>query len=247
MKQAIICSVSNNDVERNYCYLPLILLESIQATNPDTDVYCGILTDMPPEKEVIKELENRCNVVVDPKYKATGHRDYNMRVSTCDYFSNLLSRYDQLVYCDIDAVFTNKFTFKLPEHSFLHDTWPTWVQEEVEGYVPEFHTFPWLSIVNDSNRFVYADSNPKAFIENVKNSGLTLVPNDFTTYYSWRPYRPEHLAFHYDGFNYCGYAHKLMLLPFWSRLEPIVFKYFSFSDIKLNYWERRIKDNIRPL
>lgn len=241
INQAFIFSVSGNDAEHNYDYMSLILTESIAATNPGADVYCGVLTDHQPDTQLIKELETRCNVVVDPKFKVTGHRDYCMRPATCDYFSYLLKKYDQLVYIDIDAVISNRFTYQLPENSFLHERWTDFIFMEVEKCIPEFHTFPWLSIVNESNKHVYKEHDPVRFMEGVRTSGLTLVPNDFTTIYYYRPYKPEHLAFHYDGFNYCGYAYKLSLLPFWDKLRPIVMKYFNFDRIKVNYWERRLR------
>lgn len=249
MRQAFIFSVSDNDVEHNYCHLSLLLLESLAATNPGADVYCAVLTDKPPRAKLIKALEARCNVVVDPIYKVSGCRDYFLRPATCGYFSHLLSRYDQLVYSDIDAVYTNKFTFELPPHSFLHERWTDQILLEVEGKIPEFHTFPWLNIVTDTNKFLY-DSfvqnsfdpggfQPDQFCAKIKSSGLDLVLNDFTTFYPYKPYRPQHQAFHYDGFNYCGYAYVLRCLPFYDRLKPIIDKYFDFSRIIPFYWERQ--------
>ena len=241
MTQAFVFSVSQNDVEHNYPYLSLLLLESIKATNPDVDAYCGILTDNPPDAALIKELEGGCNVVVDPVYRVTGHRDYSMRPATCHYFKHLLSRYSQLVYIDIDAVISRPFDYVLHENSFLHDTWPEAVVAAVERPKPDFFTFPWLSIINDSNCDIYRPATGREFSRIVQQSELTLVPNDFTTFYSWRPYKQEHLAFHYDGFNYCGYAHMLKKLPFYHRLQPIIERYFSFDRIVPFYWERFFK------
>lgn len=241
MKQAFVFSVSQNDVECNYPYLSLILLKSLELTNPGADVHCGILTDKPPQQSLIRELERSCNVVVDPQYHVTGHRDYAMRPATCRYFKYLLSRYDQLVYLDIDAVVSNKFDYVLPQGSFLHDTWPEPIIKAVEKCAPKFHTFPWISIVNASNAFVYGLYTGHEFWDAVASSDLTLVENDFTTVYPYRPYKPRHLAFHYDGFNYCGYAYMLKLLPFYQHLEPIINQYFSFDRIMPFYWERFLK------
>ena len=256
MKQAFIFSVSDNDAESSYCYLSLLLLESLVATNPGDDVYCAILTDRPPCVKLIKELENRCNVIVDPRFRVNGHRNYFLRPATCGYFSHLLSRYDQLVYSDIDAVYTNKFTFELPPYSFLHEEWTDQILLEVEGRIPEFHTFPWLNIVTDTNKFLYDsfmkdsfDPNEfrfEQFCTDVKSSGLNLVHNDFTTIYPYRPYQPHHQAFHYDGFIYCGYAFMLKRLSFYDRLEPIINKYFNFKQIVPFYWERRARRSTDP-
>ena len=247
MKQAFIFSVSDNDAESNYCYLSLLLLESLAATNPSADVYCALLTDKMPNAALMKELENRANVIVDPLYKVDGHRNYFLRPATCKYFSHLLSQYNQLVYSDIDVVYTNKFTFELPPNSYLHDTWPEPVILEVEGRIPEFHTFPWLSVVTETNKFIYDAFAPEDFWDVVKNSGLNIIKNDFTTVYSWRPYKPEHLAFHYDGFSYCGYAYMLKQLKFYDKLKPIIDKYFSFNEISPFYWERRLNNTISRL
>ena len=141
-------------------------------------------------------------------------------------------------------MFTNKFDFILPENSYLHDSWPEFILKEVEGFVPEFHTFPWLSIVTPTNSYLYKGQSKEEFWSDVYNSGLTLVPNDFTTCYGLRDYDESHLAFHYDGFNYCGYAYMLKKLPFYDRLEPIISKYFNYDRIIPHYWKRRILGQI---
>lgn len=247
-KQCICFSLSKNIKEKNYEYLTLLLLKSLELTNPNIDLYCGLFTDKLPDEKLLKLIKDKVNIIHDKKFKVNGNRNYFLRLYTMYYFThvyNLLEKYDQVIYVDIDVVFLKNFNYILPNKSILIETFPNYILKEVDKkYINKPYFFPWFQILTKDNKFIYdlnynSDTLQDDYFNAIIESNLKQIPIEFGALYDYKPLRNDTLVFHHDGFIWMGYGFKLLDTNFKNDFKPIIDRYFDLNDIEYYYWEKR--------
>lgn len=256
-KQCIVFSLSQNTKEKNYEYLTLLLLKSLELTNPNIDLYCGLFTDKLPCNDLLNQIKNKVHIIKDQKFTVNGNRNYFLRLYTMYYFThiyNLLDNYQQIIYVDIDVVFLKKFNYILPKNSILIETLPDYILKEVDiKYIGKPYYFPWFNILTNDNKFIFdlnyndLDSLQDQFINKLHNSNLNKLPITFRALYGIQSLNNDTVVFHHDGFIWMGYGFKLLDTKFKDQFKPIIDRYFCLDDIEYYYWEKRKHNIIQEL
>lgn len=263
---AIIFSVENKheggspDRSSTYEKMAIALTKSIRQHMPDVDVYCGCFTNNTLSDFAKQHFaQNNINVYEDMQFAKIGKDDSYMflRSFTKHYFATrLLSRYDYLVYVDIDVLFLKpiEFDFDPASDVALVDTMPDWVVDFLSEYMEPLNVpllYNWLDVVNKYNQHVfdmnYADpailKDHMADIvvsQRLHDSDLKLIEQQIGGYHCVKPLTDKSVAYHYDSLGYAGSLYHL------KPLYPKVYKQYKMLFEKVlnvpitnqeGYWE----------
>ena len=162
-KGAIVFSIEKNIDEDKYEYMSILLALSILDQMPEVDVYCGIFTNREPDYKVIEALDRYgVKIVKDLQFKVPDDSiNYFLRNYTKFYFSNkmnLLEKYENFVYLDIDVLVLKPLDFDNFSNKIYTERVPMGIkllEEEYTGEVNHDLFFNWFDVITIDNKHIY--------------------------------------------------------------------------------------------
>jgi hypothetical protein len=265
-KGAFIFSVENkhnkavhSDGSSTYEKMAIALVTSIREHMPNIDVYCGCFTNNRISDYAKKHFVNlNVNIIEDPIFNNVDSplTALFLRSFTKHYFANqLLKQYDYLIYSDVDVLILKplKFKFNPTDPFVIVDTMPEWVKNYQRQYteIREGNLYyNWFDVINAHNAHIYdIDYNAAMLHEhmadmetsnNIDQSGLRIIDQDFGGYHCFKPVTEESLVYHYDDLGEEGSlvniknTHPLTYIKYRALFEHILHVPVS---IKEGHWE----------
>ena len=257
-ENCIILALDNNPEEPDYHKMIFLLIHSVRMFDQDIDIHILIGSDRVPT-HTINLLKNLKKIFIyHNEFQSIQRIRYFLRNYCIKYFSydqNLLKKYNQLIYIDIDVILIDKPSWpilnpneiiveKVPDEIIKIEN--NILRKNINNSKPVYYN--WFTIVTDSNRFIWnidyvsvtvlKDSDIE-ISRRINKSSLKIIDQTIGAYYPKHKLHKGTFLFHYDGFIDSGYFYKLKDFSpkLYSKLNKIL-KIYNIKDNSVeNYWE----------